>query len=1033
MAKSGMGRTDKSWVLASAFWVASFGVALGISSAATAQTAARVAADEVLVPGGVEAVARWIGNTRTEPQIFLESVNRQLISEIDSTGKWDLVERRVDLMRYVDELERLKKRFGRRIEIATEPKPLRKRFDDLAEGLGFKVQFKKGVFVLSSREGEDEARRRRLANALGWDLIAIAQRLGKKPTVLELPEGRVPSPVAFREWAGWTGQTITTASAFEALVKDQALGLVLEGRRHQTAETRAAFERAGVLRWAYQDAAPPYYRYADVLEVRDGQLLLPGGPGMAPLWQRLAGESPKNLREFVPSLLRRRDGRVAFLWQSLFEVPSEVASFYLGDVGSSDEVRAVRRVLGKLDDSAQESFEAPAGGDQGFGTFVRSVPLDSRGKALDLPGGPGLWWTAIRGEEAPDDPVRLQRIVDKGRALRLDDTELLIKALNETVNLSGFNQPALPRLIGVVRRFGDRRDLLTPSNVVLLTRAADGYPAALRVLGAIEWSKPDVIRDYLLGVAAVDRLPRSPKSEQLILSFQGGAELVGRMGRGGRVPTEVLEEHFERWGRLHSRFEDPFLAAGEHMAWLDRLLTSLPAAAPDAPGRGPLERALLQSLAPTKDPQRFAVDGVAFIGERGLEARRTMARRLVEQAVPSYDDLVALGRTLKALRAACAAENLETVKSSVREAEAILKRFPAVGGKAVVEDKDVLERVFPVDRPKIQTALRELLEVKKASKLSGRVDDVDRMTSWLARELRVALVAPSYLTIMARSDSPVFESPNLIRAHRLWENFAADTVTDSAWQNTRIEPGKAGGLGASLRGPVSGAASALAEYADVGGASEGAGSFQDLSRIRLVFNEWLSADWESITPEVSALVAQLIEAGEVELRRDPKSAAVRSVVPGSRLDSALDDLGAVRPEISWSERLAIGIAVSGRPVDPRLHVAGVASLRVNGQGQPWLGRWPSYEQLSHERRTTALEERALADFKLAVVRFLGRRGVDGVIGADLMAAVVSDMRAVKVEGPRDWESWVRFASGLGDDRFDAALRNALERGLYSLE
>lgn len=1016
-------------------WTAVGALVASVALGAPALSAA-TGEDEVLVPGGVEAVARWLGNTRTEPPRFLDSVNRQLLQEIDRSGKWDLVERRLDLMRYVDEIERLKKRFGRRIEIATEPKPARKRFDDLAESLGFKVQFKKGAFVLTSREGEDEARRRRLANALGWDLSAIGRGLTKKPTILELPEATVPSPVPFREWSGWTGRPVSTATAFEALVKDQAFGLLLEGRRHQTEETRVAFERAGLFRWVYQDAAMPYYRYAETLEIRDGQLILPGGAGAAALWQRLTGESPRNPREFLPALLRRRDGRVAFLWQSLFEVPPSVALYYLGEEGSSDEVRAVRRVLGKLDDSAQESFEAPYGGDLGFGTFVRSIPLDAAGKSLDLPGGAGLWWTAMRGEEAPDDPSRLQRIVEKGRSVRLDDTELLLKALNETVNLSGFDQPALPRLIGVARRFGDRRDLLTPSNVVLLTRAADSYPAALRVLASVAWTEPDVIRDYLLAVAAVDRLPRSANSELLLLSFQGGSELVRRLGGAGRVAPAVLEDHLERWSRLHSRVENPFQAAGEQLGWLERLLTSLPTAGDDAPGRGPLERALLQALAPTRDPQRFEVDGVGFIGERGLESRRVMARRLVEQGVPSYDDLVSLGRTLKSLRAACVAENLEATKASAREAEAILKRFPAVDAKAAKaagEEQETLERVFPVDRPKVLAVLRELLEVKKANRLSGRTDDVDRVISWMARDLRVALVAPSYLTIMARSESPVFESPNLIRSHRLWEGFKLETVTDSAWQGTRIEAGKAGGLGSSVRGALSGTAAALAEYADIGGASEGAGSFQDLNRIRLAFTEWLSADWEAITPEVSAGVARLIEAGEAELRRDPKSAVVRSVVPGWRLEQALRPDAAVSDEISWSERLAIGLGVGGRPIDPRLLVAGISSLRVNGQGQPWLGRWPSYELLAHERRTTALEERGLADFKLAVVRYLGRRGLDGVIGADLMAAVVSDMRSAKVEGPRDWESWVRFASGFGDEKFDAALRSALERGLYSLE
>ena len=195
---------------------------------------------------------------------------------------------------------------------------------------------------------------------------------------------------------------------------------------------------------------------------------------------------------------------------------------------------------------------------------------------------------------------------------------------------------------------------------------------------------------------------------------------------------------------------------------------------------------------------------------------------------------------------------------------------------------------------------------------------------------------------------------------------------------------------------------------------------------------------------MSRRVADLIARGEGVLaeRGEAAQALQRSVVPGARLErtgeaNAAKGANGADPSISWSERLAIGLAAS-EPLalgDP-LHAAGVAMPHVLSRmprGRVWVGRWPSYENLAHDRWIAPLEERGVVDLKLAVVRFLGRRGLAGNLGPDLMGAVIADLRTVRSEGPRDWESWVRFSSRLDDVYFEAALRRLLEQGLYQLE
>ncbi|MBZ0102616.1 MAG: hypothetical protein K8I65_10700, partial [Thermoanaerobaculia bacterium] len=186
----------------------------------------------------------------------------------------------------------------------------------------------------------------------------------------------------------------------------------------------------------------------------------------------------------------------------------------------------------------------------------------------------------------------------------------------------------------------------------------------------------------------------------------------------------------------------------------------------------------------------------------------------------------------------------------------------------------------------------------------------------------------------------------------------------------------------------------------------------------------------------------------------PARERLARVVPGARLERAL----AGEPVVSLSERLAVGLelldddakmaslqlpaaiaavaaarAAFGDDLRRRLDETGTAAPRIHGNGRRSVGHWPSYEQVERERRVESLEERGRLDIKLAVVRELGRRQLDGVLGIDLLAAVLADMRAVSPEGPRDWESWIRWTNGLDGDFFDRALRASVARGEWDLE
>lgn len=1021
--------------------------------------------DAIVVPGGQAAVERLLGFSASGPDEFVSRLNRTLLSETHPDHAWEQLEKRVKLVTYLEEVAELEKRFSPRIAVGIEPKP-RKTFERLAEAVGYKLRLKAKVFALVPKEGEEWARRRELAQALGWDLAAAARELAPgHGAVLEIGRSEVSAPLPLDRWRSLSGKRVTAETALLELAKDQRLGLVMAGLERVTSETAATLEKLGLLPWVYEHAPRPFFRYAYAIRIHEGALVLPGGAESADLWRELVGESPRQVRSFIEALLARRDAKAAYLWQSLATVPHEVAGFYLGVRGDlADDRRYAKRVLARLDNVAADDFSGTLGGDLGFGVLVRSLPLAPAARRLALPGGAGLWWVAIRSEDTPDDAASLAKVVARARTESMDDGELLQRVLDEAVKVRGYHRPALPRLIRGVHLFGDREDLLTPANVVLVTRASDAQPAALAVLDDVELASPDAASDYLLTVAALARLPRSVESELLLTNFQGGVEWLHVMARADHAPALALEKHLTDWSRIHRTASDPYQVAERELAWTESLLRALPPAEEGAPGRGPLERAMLQALVARGEPQTFMVAGAQYRSERGIELRRELAARLVAQGIPAADDLVALRSGLAELRAACAGGEVARAHAAARQVESAMARFPRFDLRAVAEDRILAARVLPVDRPRLIALVRDVLARDRPRRIESAAGEVGRASGLLARELRPFLLAPAYLAAIAGSRSVLFDSPNLIRNHLLYEQLERDVATDSPWIEGRLETKGVAGLGAGYVGHLSGVPRALAEYAlpDTGSRTHSS----DVERLRLSFEDLVTTPWQRLGPEVTGTIAATIAAGDLIVARavaelptgGPHLVLAAARVPYARLESEAARPAGSPSRVSLAERLGLGLDFVAEQPQPavalsaelrreldqriaslgpgwrgRLYAASTATPHVNGRTRRWIGSWPSYETLERERLPTALLERQALDLKLAVVRYLGAKGLPGDVGADLLARLLRRIDLLSEAETRGWETALAWTNQLGDADFEEAFRECLQDGLYSVQ
>jgi hypothetical protein len=86
-----------------------------------------------------------------------------------------------------------------------------------------------------------------------------------------------------------------------------------------------------------------------------------------------------------------------------------------------------------------------------------------------------------------------------------------------------------------------------------------------------------------------------------------------------------------------------------------------------------------------------------------------------------------------------------------------------------------------------------------------------------------------------------------------------------------------------------------------------------------------------------------------------------------------------------------------------------------------------------DRFTDALVERELVDLHFLVIDYLGRHGLPGFIGSDLMRHTMEDLASTLELGhDRDWTSVLRGLRRIDDAYFDARLRECLRDDLYRL-
>jgi hypothetical protein len=98
------------------------------------------------------------------------------------------------------------------------------------------------------------------------------------------------------------------------ILRDRRASLLYCALFSLDAETLAYFaSQPALVARIYADTAGRFAAFGESITIRDGGVVLPGGPDRAKQWERLVGEPAAEPGRFIPALLERDDGRVAWL------------------------------------------------------------------------------------------------------------------------------------------------------------------------------------------------------------------------------------------------------------------------------------------------------------------------------------------------------------------------------------------------------------------------------------------------------------------------------------------------------------------------------------------------------------------------------------------------------------------------------------------------------------------------------------------------------------------------------------------------
>lgn len=499
--------------------------------------------ESLRVPGGVSALLTTAGIDSTLPRTrSLRDIIRFLYTAPPGADR-ELDVPRERVLAYLEALSAFEQAASALGPVVpplaqAEIKETRRRWEDLAEAIGHKLERRSRAYLLIAEEGERHVRRRRDLGAAGLDIAGLAARLNRgEAAVLALPSDTVPLPLPLSAWPAMLNVPRRLAgSLLSAILGDRSAALLYYGLTAVDQDTRAYFGRRPALlaKIVGSDRAAVFAGFGRSLKVRDGRVIVPGDSAAEPMWEALTRESVRDPDRFIAELLDKDAGRLALLYDAAMLIDGPRQRFLLG-MGIDDA--SVRRE--RFEQLYRAMAAALPGWDPRVRPFFRSrydiahllwmTPVGSNGEVAALRWA-GLWRRVFAGDDLPGNAAdQLKDLEREGTVDAAGMTELLTQT-GQTAHraetwafghrvFTGASRAQLPDVLVTLRGFRRFR-------ILALT------------LDRVGVTDPRVYAAAVLRAEQLTRVEDRQRAGDALALFQGALGLIER-ARLGRVISQA--------------------------------------------------------------------------------------------------------------------------------------------------------------------------------------------------------------------------------------------------------------------------------------------------------------------------------------------------------------------------------------------------------------------------------------------------------------------------------------------------------------
>lgn len=823
----------------------------------------------------------------------------------------------------------------------------------------------------------------------------------------------VPVPLPVARWRELLGERTTDATVFSEILQNRRAAMLCYGLLHLDRETLAAVAGdAALLRRLYERHAGVFAAFGDVLRVREGRLVLPGGDDHAATWAMLIGEPLTDPIRAIQALLDANDGRLLYFADALSGLDAERLRLVFQppttDETPFEQARSVYRAFTRIEPNwklGDFPFVRLGADPALLLTMLRTNPESGRLRHTKA------FWELVLGERRvpANSDRRWAELGDGDRA----EPGWLLRRLSDALL-----PERVERLLiyAYAERLTDQLGGAPASEVAWLVRGYRRYPALLLMLERLGITDTAVLRRMVTQAGRVTAVADDAATLEIGLGlYQAPLMLIARARQSLALDDSGVRALVDSLSQIEPKRDGYGRAVAR---WFDTALLPALGHDPSAEGASP-EATVLEAIAGLRAPASATTQGsvtweahpyrvdvaapeLARLTEaRGLQAGNTLDAAL---ALCRVGASVAQGNSLADARAAAAA----------------LGRVRAL--LAPIETSERTTAPAPIDlAARTEEASRDLALVRTRNDVKRLGDIAGLLARAEDAALADVLTSVLYAIWLGDPSGQPFLAGNVARRH----DYGVRLMTgESRAETPWAVPIETSGDGEPwhLRGALLGLDVGLARLAlrrTRFDRPDQQPTLNDSDRRTLMVGLALTGPTD-LEPLAASNMASWLRRGRAVAGSPTQlSAAIGTLGLDGRRRQAIAWAAAHSPDEVASLLMRTELVLLGRPAGAEIPAAwGAADTPRSGCLCLQFPNPPAIQRFAGRAGAGLLTSRS-ADLKLRVLEELERRQLPASLTRGVLASALQDyLDEARPAHSDDWFTLARNVDRVTSDRFD---------------